>query len=54
MWIRIFIQQYNLGDKLTKDLSDIVEVSIAVWCLINTIYKSDENKLSTDNNNTLI
>jgi len=37
-----------LDDKLIKDLSNLVEVSVAVWHLINTIYVL-WNTLDTDN-----
>ena len=35
MQIRTFIQQYLLGDKLTKNLLDLAEIGITAWYLIN-------------------
>jgi len=54
MQIGTFIQQYLLDNKLTKDLPNLAEVSVAAWCLINTIYKFGWNRLSADNNNKSI
>jgi len=38
--IGTFTQQCPLGNKLTKDLSNLAEVSVVAWYLINAIYES--------------
>ena len=54
MHIGTFIKWCPLGNKPIKDFSDLAKVSFATWHLINAIYESGWNRLSTDNNEKLI
>jgi len=43
--IASFIKQRPLDNRLGKDISEIIEFCFAAWEFINTIYKSDWDKL---------
>jgi len=48
--IGTFIKQHSLGNKPAKDFLELADIGFAAWYLINAIYKSGWDCLSTDEN----